>query len=335
MSFKKESLKIREVLSSINLKIKDFQLFELIGGKNNKAFKVLNNGKTYFAKLYFLDVHRKYSRLETEMKFFKFLKRKKILNIPNPVIFSVDKNIGLFDFIDGIPYEKKDEVAKINIKEAAEFFRNLNRNFSFKEDLNNASDAFFNIENLFASLDSRLEKLKAMDLKYEVDREAKIFVNEVLKFWKNEKLNISFKLNQNNLRQLNKEDVCISPSDFGFHNALNYKNRTYFYDFEHAGYDDPSKFICDFFLQPKISVSFKFFDYFVKHAFVNFKNKETIVRRSLIMFSIFKVKWICIILNEFLNTNLERRIFSNSIDDIEKTKVSQLKKAKLLFSELM
>ena len=41
-------------------------------------------------------------------------------------------------------------------------------------------------------------------------------------------------------------------------------------------------------------------------------SEESIIKRSLIMFPLFKVKWIIILLNEFLEENLKRRIFSKS-----------------------
>ena len=44
-------------------------------------------------------------------------------------------------------------------------------------------------------------------------------------------------------------DIRLSPSDFGFHNALEDKNGTLiFMDFEYAGPDHPGKIVCDLFL---------------------------------------------------------------------------------------
>ena len=46
---------------------------------------------------------------------------------------------------------------------------------------------------------------------------------------------------------LQRKDLCVSPSDFGFQNTLISKNIVYFIDFEYAGLDDPVKCILDFF----------------------------------------------------------------------------------------
>src|SRR4029077_9202981 len=49
--------------------------------------------------------------------------------------------------------------------------------------------------------------------------------------------------------RLPDEAVILSPSDFGFHNALVDGGRVGFVDFEYAGRDDPAKLIGDFFNQ--------------------------------------------------------------------------------------
>ncbi|MFX9699951.1 hypothetical protein ABTP10_19680, partial [Acinetobacter baumannii] len=44
---------------------------------------------------------------------------------------------------------------------------------------------------------------------------------------------------------------CLSPSDFGFHNAVQRpEGQIVFVDFEYFGWDDPVKLTCDFMLHP-------------------------------------------------------------------------------------
>ena len=48
---------------------------------------------------------------------------------------------------------------------------------------------------------------------------------------------------------------CLSPSDFGFHNAIRRASgELCFIDFEYAGQDDPAKMACDFLCQPEVPV---------------------------------------------------------------------------------
>ena len=55
-------------------------------------------------------------------------------------------------------------------------------------------------------------------------------------------------------RPLDQQDRCLSPSDFGFHNALAQGETVRFIDFEYAGWDDPAKTVCDFFHHPGVPV---------------------------------------------------------------------------------
>ena len=64
-------------------------------------------------------------------------------------------------------------------------------------------------------------------------------------------------------RPLDPADRCVSPSDFGFHNALREPSgRLRFIDFEYAGWDDPAKLVCDFFCQPAVPAPAGAFDRF-------------------------------------------------------------------------
>src|SRR5207244_11655608 len=60
---------------------------------------------------------------------------------------------------------------------------------------------------------------------------------------------------------------CLSPSDFGFHNALLADDgRLRFLDFEYAGWDDPAKLVCDFFCQPACPVPMNHYSDFAKQV---------------------------------------------------------------------
>ena len=56
-------------------------------------------------------------------------------------------------------------------------------------------------------------------------------------------------------KKLNKKDLILSPSDFGFHNVIKKNKKLFFFDFEYAGMDDPVKLISDFICQPDYQLS--------------------------------------------------------------------------------
>jgi hypothetical protein len=84
---------------------------------------------------------------------------------------------------------------------------------------------------------------------------------------------------------------CVSPSDFGFHNAIKAPMGVRFFDFEFAGWDDPAKAIVDFFLQPRVPVRTKDFELFLIAT-----DLEKERQRCVDLSQVLKLKWACIIL---------------------------------------
>ena len=97
------------------------------------------------------------------------------------------------------------------------------------------------------------------------------------------------------------DDCCLSPSDFGFHNALvDETGRLSFLDFEYAGRDDPAKLVSDFFCQPEIPVPLRYHAGFVARLAEGLELDEAGRARCRMLLDAYRVKWTCIILNDFL-----------------------------------
>jgi len=131
------------------------------------------------------------------------------------------------------------------------------------------------------------------------------------------------------------EERCLSPSDFGFHNALLRPDGSVcFIDFEYAGWDDPAKTVGDFFSHPGVAVSHEQFEPFLARALAPFDNAEQMAARVRLLEPISQMKWCCIILNEFLPAAARRRNFANPVSDAIALKQRQLDKATQLFESL-
>ena len=112
------------------------------------------------------------------------------------------------------------------------------------------------------------------------------------------------------------DDRCLSPSDFGFHNAvLTEHSQLTFFDFEYAGWDDPAKTICDFFCQPKVPVSLDFYDVFASAIAACASSPEKVRARADRLLPLYRIKWCCILLNEFLPVDEQRRRFAGAEQD--------------------
>ena len=124
------------------------------------------------------------------------------------------------------------------------------------------------------------------------------------------------------------EDRCISPSDFGFHNAILNKDDTLvFIDFEYAGWDDPAKMVCDFFCQPEVPVPMEYFSRFFYETRISLNEPEYFANRVNLLFPVYKIKWCCIILNDFLPVDNERREYAFGNNDRRELQLNKARKA--------
>ncbi len=124
----------------------------------------------------------------------------------------------------------------------------------------------------------------------------------------------------------------VSPSDFGFHNALlRPDGRWVFFDFEYGGWDDIAKLVNDVFLQPAVPVPFDLFEPFLDRVI---GNDPTERRRISLLRPVFAVKWCCIMLNPFLPDTAARGAFADPGTDAATRRTTQLEKARAAFQRL-
>ncbi|MAE43042.1 hypothetical protein CMO93_04675 [Candidatus Woesearchaeota archaeon] len=308
----------------------DFTIKPIAGGRNNKVFCVeYENGKKALLKSYFDDPINKKDRLRNEFNFLKFVYGGGIKCVAKPYCADFDNNLGLYEFIEGNK-PKVEGIDENKIKQALNFFSQINSNKDFIN-LHVATEAYFNIKGHIGNIKNRIERLENISINSKIDEEAKEFIkNQLLVCWrevqefiakasKEQKINI----NEN----ISDQEKCLSPSDFGYHNCLLDKsNKLFFLDFEYSGVDDPAKMVCDFFCQNEIPVPMKFFNMFIEQVAKTLEDEDKFKERVKILFPLYKIKWCCIILNEFSKEGSERRNFALEPKDLEENKKKQLEK---------
>lgn len=302
---------------------------------NNRVFAVTAGERRYAAKVYFRHPADKRDRLQAEYALLACAAQAGIQCVPKPVACDSLNGIGVYEFIEG----RKLEAAEINatcIDQAAQFILQLNQKSAHDagQDLPNASEACFSINEHFAMVDGRIARLGAVKKTNPLDREAREFVAALTARWQKAKTEILCGAQVAGINPAETLiDRCISPSDFGFHNALATRERGIcFIDFEYAGWDDPAKLVGDFFSHPAVPVDIAHRDRFMARAFEYSAQPGRLRERARLLFPVFQVKWCCIILNEFLPEAAERRRFADPNGDLTARKRAQLEKAARLFS---
>ncbi len=324
---------VSSLLSKIGLH-GDFEMHPLRGGANNRVFRIDANSSQFCLKAYFQHPDDPRDRLDAEFSFAGFAWKKGIRSIPQPLACEKEKRIALYKFIPGERLNSE-EITQDMVRQALQFYNNLNKQKEQPEAnlLPMASESCFSIDTHLERVNSRINKLLELNDPSPIGKEAAQFIhNDLFEMWNDVLESVKQKGDRLNLKleeELDRSDWCLSPSDFGFHNViLADDGKLYFLDFEYAGWDDPAKMVCDFFCQPALPVPFDYYNYFLSEVQASLNNPEYFRQRADILLPVYRIKWCCIMLNEFLPVENERRKYALNYKD---NREMQLNKAKQYF----
>lgn len=300
-------------------------------GGNNRLYRVETPEGIFAAKEYFRHRNDSRDRLGAEFAFLSYASEAAPGFTPKPYACSKESGMALYEFIEGKPFHPGD-IGRKEVDMAIRFFRALNApEFREKADLPLASEAVFSISDHLSLVSGRIGKLLGISADSEVDAAALAFCAQMKETW--EEITEGMPTGQD--LPLPMEMRCISPSDFGFHNAIRENSDAIrFIDFEYAGWDDPGKTAGDFFSQIAVPVPFEYHEHFVAECMSMFPGSEQLGERARMLRPVYQMKWCCIALNVFLKVNLDRRKFADSGTDEQALKSIQLGKAKKIFQSI-
>ncbi len=302
-------------------------------GGNNRVFTVLSGGERLVAKWYFHDPADPRDRLGAEYALLEHAWRIGLRCVPRPLACSPHTHLALYEYVEGA----KLDLAAVDaacVAEAARFFAALNAPASRAAagGIGAASEACFSAGEHLRMVDGRIARLAAIPAAADIDREARRFADALGVRWRSLRADI-LAAGDEPESPLDASARCLSPSDFGFHNALRRPDGTLcFLDFEYAGWDDPAKAVGDFFAHPGVPVPRAHFDAFLRIAIAPFG--AAMAARARLLEPVFRIKWCCIVLNEFLPDAVRRRRFADPGAGAEPRKRAQLAKARALFDSL-
>jgi Phosphotransferase enzyme family len=306
-------------------------LSRLVGGKNNQVYRVDTEGAPLVLKRYFSDPRDGRDRLSAEWNFLARAWRDGVRAIPQPLAKDAGAQAALYGFIAGRKLDAGQLEAR-HIDAAADFI--LAVNAKRHADLPAASDACFSISDHLELVERRLLRLAALDSQAPHAAAAQRLVFAALRpSWdglRQRAVREAFARGLDLHRSLSEAECLLSPSDFGFHNALAAGDGgLVFLDFEYAGLDDPAKLVVDFFCQPEVPVPLAYFDGFIARLALG----DAAQARCRLLLDVARVKWACILLNDFLPVGAARRAFADA-SEREARCAAQLEKAKAKLAEI-
>lgn len=313
----------------------DIEATQQSGGANNRVYLWQAPKNPVILKLYGKAAEGLPDRFVAETEFLQYANTVAHGYVPDFLDNDQNLRVVAMEFLDGPKFEVNDGPKLADIRRAAEFLSFLNDDMDLaRQSVSSpAAEGYLSLSQHAENIQGRVDSLGHRHLPSKFQNEAKVLISKVKKAWQvaGEKLNTS--LSEGDVADsLSKEFCCISPSDFGFHNAVATSKGTQFYDFEFAGWDDPTKAIVDFFLQPRIRVPQQHFS-ILQDAVASSIPIDILLPRAKVLNLILQVKWTTIVLAVLRPERLEAMMNVRVDRSPEELIRERLERANTLLSE--
>ncbi|PLZ01919.1 aminoglycoside phosphotransferase family protein [Burkholderia sp. WAC0059] len=301
-----------------------FEVEPVGGGRNSRVVRISNEEGRWILKRYYQRAPQAHDRLGAETAFLGYLRGRGIANVAEPLGIDRALQAALYTCLPG---ERPRDATDDFVAQAAQFVVAINAGNTAAETgtLARAADACMQWDDHLALTRARIAQLTGDDAGATIERQAHAFVAErIAPAWRELETTLAG-------HQAGQHRVApiLSPSDFGLHNALAHNGRLSFVDFEYAGWDDPVKLACDFICQPEIPVSLEQGRQFVGVLARGLAPDSGLAGRVALLLPAHRLKWCCILLNEFRTEHRRRRIHAGLAQD--GLLASQLDKASRYF----
>jgi hypothetical protein len=305
---------------------------QVLGGGNNRIFRIEGAaGSTFALKVYFAQDGGGSKRLRAEFNGLEFLWRNGVRRIPQPIAHDAQNDCALYTWVDGTAVG---EPRPADVDAALDFMGVLKKVSldPAAPSLGPAREACLSASELVSQIRLRRERLDrpaqtdaglSKFLFTEFDEALVVLVEAVRRSYASRAADIS--------SDLARASQTLSPSDFGFHNALRQEDGSLvFLDFEYFGWDDPVKLASDFLLHPAMHLTDELRERFSDGVDRMYGGDLGFTQRLDALFALYGLRWAMIALNEYVSEDWARRSFARGDSDRERVLGLQLEKARML-----
>ena len=265
------------------------------GGGNNRLYSVTGARRRFALKRYPDDPHDARERYRREFGALAFLRRTGETQVPEPIALDERNGLALYGWVDG---ERVAERSDDDIAALAAFAARLHasRERTDAAALADAREAVFERSELNGQIRRRVARLRA-EATHAARLDSLLATIESL-------IDAAGDVPP---AVLAFDRRTLSPSDFGFHNAVRTPSGLVFLDFEYFGWDDPVKLVADILWHPGMELQAserqKFYAlaadvYGVDHCFAGRFERDA---------PSYGLRWALIALNEFLPAMWQQR----------------------------
>ena len=282
-------------------------IIQLKGRGNSSVYKVLTFDSPMFLKIY--PQESGHNRINSEFDSTKILTKLGVSEIQSPIACNKELGVAIYEWIDVDNSYTYDVYA---VESSLDFLRKLHgsRDNHVFDDFSMASDSCTSIYDIEKQIRRRLFQLNEVTTEFEslnifLKNEFNPLFDAIILWSKSH-----FSIDGDYYESIGKQEMTLSPSDFGFHNILPSKDDGLkFIDFEYFGWDDPVKLISDFSHHAGMNLTKEMEDYWfsgVKSIY-----GEHILNRLQASWPLYGLNWCLIILNEFKVDVWNKRCLAN------------------------
>lgn len=309
-------------------------LSRVAGGGNNRLFQVAAaDGALYALKSYLRDAADERDRLGVEFEAARFLWQHGVRQVPRAVARDEAGSSALYAWVDG---ERVVQPGEGDIDQAIAFLAELHSLAAMPEAgrLPLASEACLSAGELVRQIEHRASRLRAIRhmgltrlLAEEYSDLHDRFVDAAVDGYAATELDFA--------ADLPADRQTLSPSDFGFHNALRQPDgMLVFLDLEYFGRDDPVKLTADFLLHPAMALSPELKAGFFRQMRGLYARDPQFGLRFRLLYPLYGLRWALILLNAFLPERWRRQAFANEAQGREAVQDRQLAKARAMLKHI-
>ena len=294
------------------------------GGRNSRIFYVRCARGEFALKQYPSRADDPRDRLATEVGALNLMQRCQIDTVPRVIGVDLERGFALLSWIDGTAVV---DVADADIDAAAGFLSAVHglRDTPWAKAQPPASEACLSgaeIERQVVARRNRLQEIPdEPDLAAFLDGPFAAALEQGLADAKSrgQAAGLDFEA------ELPQEWRTLVPSDFGFHNSLRRKDGSLaFVDFEYFGWDDPVKMTADILLHPGRILGSSQRQQLRQAAERIYGEDRSFAPRLAAYLPLFGLRWVLILLNEFIPERWQRRVLAGATEDWTAAKASQL-----------
>jgi hypothetical protein len=304
------------------------------GGRNSRIYRVRFGGRLLALKQYPSLQDDPRDRLSTEVMALRLMERCAVDDVPRVVGVDRGQGYALMSWIEG---SQVAEVTDADVDAAAAFLKRVHdmRDAPGAADQPMAAEACLSGAEIERQIRARLSLLGHLHDEQELIEFIRGSVEPQLTRRIVDASVAARGAGLDFAADLPQEWRTLVPADFGFHNSLRRSDGSLaFVDFEYFGWDDPVKLVADILLHPGWPLPPQRRARFRSAAARLYGDDPLFTARLQAYLPLFALRWILILLNEFVLERWQRRVLAGETASWEKVKARQLALARAFLNAL-